>query len=75
MSKRVLSGKEVIKVLCRGFGFYFVSQRGSHVKLKKKVQNKEITTVIPLHKELAPGTFKGVLDLAEVDTEEFLKKI
>ena len=75
MSKRVLSGKEVIKVLCREFGFYFVSQKGSHVKLKKKVQNKEITTVIPLHKELALGTLKGVLDLAEVDTEEFLKKI
>ena len=75
MSKRVLSGKEVIKVLCREFGFYFASQKGSHVKLKRKVKNKEIITIIPLHKELALGTLKGVLDLAEVDTEEFLKKI
>jgi len=75
MSKGVLSGKEVIKVLCREFGFYFVSQKGSHVKLRKKLKGREITTVIPLHKELAPGTLKGVLDLAEVDIEEFLKKI
>ena len=40
MSKRVLSAKEVIKVLCREFGFYFVSQKGSHIKLRKKVKNK-----------------------------------
>ncbi|PIQ07479.1 MAG: hypothetical protein COW72_00090 [Candidatus Nealsonbacteria bacterium CG18_big_fil_WC_8_21_14_2_50_37_10] len=75
MPKRVLSGKEVIKVLCREFGFYFVSQKGSHVKLKRRLRNKEIVTIVPLHKELAPGTLKGVLDLAEVDIEEFLKKI
>ena len=70
-----LSGKQVIKILCREFGFYFVSQKGSHAKLKKKVKNKEIITIVPLHRELAPGTLKGVLDLAEVDVEEFLKKV
>ena len=75
MPKKVLSGKEVIKILCREFGFYFVSQKGNHVKLRKKVKNREIITVVPLHKELAPGTLKGVLDLAEVDIEEFLKKV
>jgi len=75
MPKRVLSGKEVIKVLCREFGFYFVSQKGSHVKLKRRLRNKEIVTIVPLHKELAPGTLKGVLDLAEVNIEEFLKRI
>jgi len=75
MPKRVLSGKEIIRVLCREFGFYFASQKGSHVKLRKKIKNKEIITIVPLHKELAPGTLKGVLDLAEVDIEEFLKKI
>lgn len=74
MPKKILSGKEVIKILCREFGFSFTSQKGSHVKLKKKVKNREIITVVPLHKELAPGTLRGVLDLAEVDIEEFLKK-
>jgi len=75
MPKKVLSGKEVIKILCREFGFYFVSQRGSHVKPKRRIKNREIITIVPLHKELAPGTLKGVLDLAEVNIEEFLKKI
>jgi len=73
MSK-TLSAKRVIKILCREFGFYFVSQKGSHVKLRKKVGNKEITTIIPAHKELAPGTLRGILALAEVDENEFFKK-
>lgn len=75
MPKKVFSSKFVIKVLCRDFGFRFVSQRGSHVKLGKIAGDKEITTVVPLHKELAIGTFKGALELAQVDLEEFLAKI
>ena len=75
MPKRILSGKEVIKILCREFGFYFVSQKGSHAKLKKKVGNREIITIVPLHKELARGTLKGVLELAEINEEEFFNKI
>ena len=70
-----ISGKEVVKILCREFGFYFISQKGSHVKLRKKIKGKEITTIIPFHKELAPGTLKGVLELAKVDEEDFWKKM
>ncbi|MBI2459646.1 MAG: type II toxin-antitoxin system HicA family toxin [Parcubacteria group bacterium] len=72
---KILSGKQVIKILCREFGFYFVSQKGSHVKLKKTEKAREIITIIPLHKELARGTLKGILDLAEVDEREFFKKV
>lgn len=68
------SGKKVIKILCREFGFYFISQKGSHVKLRKKISNKEINTIVPLHKELAKGTLKGVLELAEIDEAEFRNK-
>lgn len=70
-----LSGKQVVKVLCREFGFYFVSQKGSHVKLRKRDMEKEITTVVPLHKELAPGTIKGVLKLAQVEEKDFWENI
>ena len=42
--------------------------------MRKKVRNREITTIVPLHKELALGTLRGILDLAEVDMGEFLKK-
>jgi len=74
MPKIIISGGKVVKILCREFGFYFVSQKGSHLKLRKTVGNKEIVTIVPLHKELALGTLKGVLDLAQVEIEEFLKK-
>jgi len=75
MPKKIFSGKETIKILCREFGFYFVSQKGSHVKLARKSGKREIITVVPLHKELAVGTFKGVLELAEIKLEDFLSKV
>lgn len=68
---KTLSGKQAIKILCRAFGFYFVSQKGSHVKLAKQHEGRTVTTVVPLHQELARGTLKGVLELGEVDEEEF----
>jgi len=72
---RPLSGRKVVKILCREFGFSFISQKGSHVKLRKRVGAREIITVIPLHKELAPGTLKGVLELARVDEKDFWRKV
>lgn len=68
---KIYSGKLVIKILSRRFGFSFVSQRGSHVKLERTARNKTITTIVPLHKELSPGTLKGALDLAEIEEKEF----
>jgi len=70
-----LSGKQVIKILCREFGFSFISQKGSHAKLRKRIEEEEITTIVPLHKELAPSTIKGVLKLAQLDEEDFWKKV
>jgi len=69
-----LSAKTVIKVLCKEFGFCFVSQKGSHVKLKKLEDKKEVITIVPLHKELLEGTLKGVLKLAKVEEKDFRKK-
>jgi len=68
---KIFSGKQVIKILCRSFGFYFVSQKGSHVKLAKKIIGRETVAIIPLHKELSPGTLQGILELAEIDKKEF----
>ena len=70
-----LSAKIVIKILCKEFGFYFISQKGSHVKLKKVVNKDDVVTIVPLHKELSPGTLKGVLDLAQIEEKNFRKKL
>ena len=68
---KLISGKEAMKILCRSFGFSFISQKGSHVKLAKQVDGNTITTIVPMHKELARGTLKGVLELAKVEEKEF----
>lgn len=70
---KTFSGKKVVKILCREFGFFIISQRGSHIKLSRNVLNKKVTTVVPNHKELATGTLRGSLELADISYEEFLK--
>ncbi len=58
---RVLSGKEVVKILSK-FGFEVVSQRGSHVKLRRVLPDRtKQTLTIPLHDELDKGTLKAII--------------
>jgi predicted RNA binding protein YcfA (HicA-like mRNA interferase family) len=66
-----ISGEEVIRRLEK-LGFYKVRQRGSHVVLKKQPSEGEIICVVPLHKELAIGTLRGILRQAKLTIEEFL---
>ena len=74
MSK-TFSGKKIIKILCRNFGFYFVSQNGSHTKLRKSTSHGIVTTIVPVHKELSIGIFHDILEQAEVDVHDFFDKI
>ena len=62
MSKlRVLSGKEVVKILSR-FGFEVVSQKGSHIKLRRiSPDGAKQTLTVPLHDELDRGTLKAII--------------
>lgn len=68
---RRVSGDEAIKALKR-LGFVQVRQRGSHVILKKQTETGAIGCVVPLHKELALGTIRGILRQAGVPTDEFM---
>jgi len=69
-----LSGQETIKIL-KKLGFIQIRQKGSHVILKKIIGDEEIGCVVPLHKELAIGTLKGILRQAKISPEEFLKNL
>ena len=70
---KTISGKLCIKILCQYFGFFVVSQKGSHVKLRRSLNRRILTTVVPFHHELALGTLHGILKLAEVEEEAFRK--
>ncbi len=54
-----LSGEDVLKIL-QGFGFVVVSQKGSHLKLKRVINETKQTLTIPLHNELDKGTLKAI---------------
>ena len=71
---RRLSGQEAIRALER-MGFVQARQRGSHVILKKQTPEGKIGCVVPLHRELAIGTLRGILRQAKVSPDEFMKSI
>ncbi|PIR96526.1 MAG: addiction module toxin, HicA family [Candidatus Doudnabacteria bacterium CG10_big_fil_rev_8_21_14_0_10_42_18] len=52
--------------------FLFVSQKGSHVKLRKIFSGKITTVIVPNHKELAQGTLRNILRQAQIEIKEFL---
>ena len=71
---RRVSGQEAIRALER-LGFEQVRQRGSHVVLKKQTPEGAIGCVVPLHRELAIGTLRGILRQAGVTPEEFMERL
>ncbi len=69
-----VSGKEAIHALER-LGFERVRQRGSHVVLKKQTPEGAVGCVVPLHRELAIGTLRGILRQARITPEEFMENL
>lgn len=60
-SLRRMSGQDVVSVFMT-FGFEFVSQRGSHIKLRRIGANSERQTLtIPNHGEMDTGTLRVIL--------------
>ena len=56
----VASGEQLVKVL-RRLGYEIIRQRGSHVRLGKQTEAGEHKITVPLHDELAKGTFNDIL--------------
>ena len=71
---RRVSGDDMVKSL-EHLGFVQARQRGSHVVLRKETDSGAIGCVVPLHKELAIGTIRGVLRQAGVSVDDFLRSL
>jgi len=56
---------DVSKKICR--------EKGSHVKLKRELNGRELIVTIPKHKELKKGVLLNILRQAELTREEFLE--
>ncbi len=71
---KTYSGQKIIKALIRA-GFYIVSTKGSHVKLRGIRFRKLQTVIVPKHKEVAYGTFQSILKQAAMEYEELRKHL
>ena len=68
-----VSGKDIIKVLSK-IGFEHIRTSGSHAILTKIDKEKgKITIPVPLHRELAKGTLKSIMNQAGLNLEELLE--
>ena len=59
--RKTLSGNDLLRIFST-FGFHPVLQHGSHVKLRRILENgeRQILTV-PMHRELDKGTLRAIL--------------
>jgi len=57
---RDMSGGELIKILCRDWGYEVVHQVGSHVVLQTEAPGHQ-RIVVPSHPVLKIGTLNGIL--------------
>jgi predicted RNA binding protein YcfA (HicA-like mRNA interferase family) len=57
---RPLGGRELLAIFA-AFGFQVISQKGSHVKLRRVLASgARQTLTIPLHDELDKGTLRAI---------------
>lgn len=70
MALPVVSGRKVINALCKT-GFRVVRQRGSHVRLEKRTEDRTLKLTVPLHKSLKKGTLRRIIKDAGLTVQEF----
>ena len=75
MAPPLLSGKQILKILTRSFGFAVSRQKGSHISLVRYVSNRKVVTVVPDHRQVARGTLRSILKLAEITEEDFVRNL
>jgi predicted RNA binding protein YcfA (HicA-like mRNA interferase family) len=64
-----ISGRELIRALQRA-GFVVLRQRGSHVSLERRSAEGYWRTIVPLHREIRPGTLSDILKQTGLSKEE-----
>lgn len=68
-----VSGAQTIKAL-KKIGFKVISQKGSHIKLRRILSTRKDTLTIPNHREIKKGTLRnGILKPINLSVEEFIK--
>ncbi|MDD2274720.1 MAG: type II toxin-antitoxin system HicA family toxin [Candidatus Pacebacteria bacterium] len=71
---RNLSGDDVVKIFIN-LDFFIIGQKGSHIKLRRIIDNEKQTLTIPQHKELDKGTLNAIIQQSSgyISSEEIQK--
>jgi predicted RNA binding protein YcfA (HicA-like mRNA interferase family) len=66
-----LAYMEIIKALQRD-GWTVVRQRGSHIRLQKRMGDELLKLTIPAHRPAKRSTLSHILKLARLEVDDFL---
>lgn len=69
-----LNYDKVIKVLQRD-GWVIVRQKGSHIRLQKRLGNEVLKIIIPAHKPIKRSTLSHILKQTRISLDDFIKKL
>jgi predicted RNA binding protein YcfA (HicA-like mRNA interferase family) len=69
-----LSYKRVVRALERA-GFQVVRQRGSHIRMEKRLGERRIVIIVPAHTPIKRSTLAHILKDAQLSLEQFLDLI
>lgn len=61
-----ISGLKLIKILHKA-GFIATRQKGSHVRLEKRTEERMIKITVPMHNQLKKGTLSKIIKVAGIE--------
>ncbi len=64
--------ERVVRALQRD-GWTFVRQRGSHLRLPKRLEDELLKITVPAHRPIKRSTLAHILKSARLDPEEFFR--
>ena len=64
-----VSGRQLLRALRRA-GFLVLRQKGSHVSMEKRDAGRHWRTVVPMHREIRPGTLSDILNQTGLSKDE-----
>ncbi|MBC7234064.1 MAG: type II toxin-antitoxin system HicA family toxin [Chloroflexi bacterium] len=67
-----LSYTQIIRALQRD-GWTVVRQRGSHIRLQKRIRDEVVKVTVPAHRPVKRSTLAHILKRARIDVERFLE--
>ena len=65
-----LNYPQVINALRRD-GWIVIRQRGSHVRLQKRLTNETLKIIVPAHRPIKRSTFSHILKQARLSVSDF----